>query len=75
MSKNCEITVRHIPFEFPDDISPHWNPKKREWSHMVNGASLTMPYLEPFLIKTIQEAIPKISDSSVRAEAMAFCAR
>ncbi len=70
-----DITVRHIPFEFSDDIKPRWNPSKPEWSHMANGASLTMPYLEPFLIKSIQEALPKISDPAVRAEAMAFCAQ
>jgi len=54
MSHN--IKVRKIPFEFANDISPVWNPAKPEWSHMVNGASLTMPYLEPFLIKNLREA-------------------
>ncbi len=69
------ITVRHIPFEFPSDIKPHWHPREPEWSHIINGASLTMPYLEPFLIKTIQSAIPKITDPALRAEALAFCAQ
>ncbi len=69
------IFVRHIPFEFPDDIKPHWNPRQPELSHAINGASLTMPYLEPFLIKTIQRAIPEIKDPALRTEALAFCAQ
>lgn len=75
MREADEIRVRRIPFEFPDDINPHWHPAMPEWSHMINGASLTMPYLEPFLIKSIQEAITKISDPAVKAEAVAFCAQ
>lgn len=38
-----QLVVRKIPFEFPDDLEPHWKPDEPEWSHMVNGASLTMP--------------------------------
>ena len=69
------ITIRRIPFEFPDDINPHWHPREPEWSHVINGASLTMPYLEPFLIKTIQTAIPKITDPALQTDARAFCAQ
>ncbi|MFK8020785.1 MAG: metal-dependent hydrolase [Pseudomonadales bacterium] len=59
-----DIVIRKMPFEFPDDIEPHWNSAKPEWSHMVNGASLAMPYLEPYLIRTMRKAIEKI-DSDV----------
>lgn len=65
------ITVRTIPFEFVSEISPVWNPQNREWSHMVNGASLAMPYLEPFLIKTLREALPLL-DESLHADVKAF---
>ena len=66
-----EIVVRKIPFEFPDDLAPVWSPH-REWSHMVNGASLTMPYLEPFLIATLKEAMAEIEDEEVLEEARGF---
>lgn len=69
------IVTRRIPFEFPDDISPHWIPQQSELSHMMNGASLTMPYLEPFLIRTIREALPRITDARLRADATAFIAQ
>jgi len=70
-----EIIVRRIAFEFPDDIHPHWKPDEPEWSHMVNGASLTMPYLEPFLIDTMREAIQRVDDPRVLEEAKGFMAQ
>ena len=66
------IEVRKIPFEFTADIPPGWHPTQREWSHMVNGASLTMPYLEPFLNRTMREALDRIDDADLRADVDGF---
>ncbi len=66
------IEVRRIPFEFADSIAPIWNAAMPEWSHMANGASLAMPYLEPFLIKNIREALPLIADAGLLEDARAF---
>lgn len=66
------ILVRQIPFAFDENIDPVWHPRKREWSHMVNGASLAMPYLEPFLIKTVTEALRKVDDPALKADVQAF---
>jgi predicted metal-dependent hydrolase len=63
---------RQIGFEFPDDLDPRWKPDDPEFCAMVNGASLTMPYLEPFLIRTVREAIPRLDDARIRDEAKAF---
>jgi len=63
-----ELIVRKMPFEFADDIRPHWNPAKVEWSHMVNGASLAMPYLEPFLMRTLSKAVKQIESDQLRRE-------
>ena len=67
-----DIEVRKVPFEFADDVPAVWNPGRPEWSHMMNGASLTMPYLEPFLIKNVREALESIDDEELRADAKAF---
>lgn len=67
-----DIVVRRIPFALEEGIDPVWHPEMPEWSHMINGASLTMPYLEPFLIRSIKEALPRIDDPQLRAEAQAF---
>lgn len=70
-----EIVVRRVPFEFPDDLDPVWHPTHHEWAHMINGASMTMPYLEPFLIATLREASKEIDDPEVLDEVKGFCAQ
>ena len=70
-----EIIVRKIPFEFPDELDPHWKPDEPELSHLINGASLTMPYLEPFLIDSMREAMKEVSDPQLRIDARAFSAQ
>ncbi len=67
-----EIVVRRIPFKFDEGINPIWNADRPEWSHMVNGASLTMPYLEPFLIKTVREALGKVDDAQLKSDVEGF---
>ncbi len=66
------IIVRKIPFAFDEGIEPIWNPAQPEWSHMVNGASLTMPYLEPFLIRTMREAMALVDDPGLKEDARGF---
>ncbi len=67
-----DIEIRKIPFEFLDGANPVWHPEAPEWSHMVNGASLTMPYLEPFLIKNLREAQDQIDDPELREDIRGF---
>lgn len=66
------IVTRRIPFEFPQDVKPHWIPDKPELAHLWNGASMTMPYLEPFLIRTMREALKQVQDPVLRADGEAF---
>lgn len=63
---------RKIGFEFPDDIDPQWIPGEPELAAMMNGASLTMPYLEPFLIRSVREATHLIDDERVKENGRAF---
>jgi uncharacterized protein len=72
MTKHAPIVVRQIPFAFDEDIAPVWNRKRPEWSHMVNGASLAMPYLEPFLIKTVSEALKLVNDPVLKEDVHGF---
>lgn len=39
---------------------------------MVNAGSLLMPYLEPYLIEAIREAIPRITDENLATEARGY---
>jgi len=75
MTQIAEIVVRQIPFSFDEEIDPVWHSGRREWSHMVNGASLTMPYLEPFLIKTVREALKQADDPKLKQDVHGFMAQ
>jgi len=70
-SDRAPIRVRRMSFEYPGDLTAHWNPSRPEWSQVVNAASLLMPYLEPFLIEAIREAIPRL-EGALREEAKAY---
>lgn len=69
------LLQRRPAFVFTDDIDPQWIPGKPELAAMVNGASLTMPYLEPFLIRTMREASTHMEDAALRADANGFNAQ
>lgn len=72
MSTRAPLRVRKVQFAYGDDVEAHWNRARPEWSQVVNASSLLMPYLEPFLIDAIREAIPLIHDPELREEAKAY---
>jgi predicted metal-dependent hydrolase len=63
------MTVRQMPFEFSHSTKRvSWHQDKPEFAHVVNSASLAMPYLEPYLIRTMRKARPLISDEALQTE-------
>lgn len=68
-----EIVVRKFNFDFPDDLDPKWAKDSIVRSHMFNGFSLTMPYLEPYLIKSTNKALSEIHDERMREDIRGFC--
>jgi len=71
-TKNNEIVVRDFVFDFPVDIDPVWIPCNPVRSHMFNGFSLTMPYLEPYLIRSILKAREYVSDPQLLKDMSGF---
>ena len=69
------MTVRRPPFAFPRDNALHWNAARPEFSQMANAASLAMPYLEPYLIKTMREARALVTDEKLVRELDLYCAQ
>ncbi|MDO8290251.1 MAG: metal-dependent hydrolase [Parvibaculum sp.] len=67
------MTLRRPPFAFSRDKALHWNAGKPEFSQIVNAASLAMPYLEPYLIKTMREARPLITDAQLVRDLDLYC--
>ena len=66
------ITVRAFRFDFPETIDPVWVPGNPWRSHFYNGVSLTMPYLEPFLVQTMREAMQQVEDPGLLADMRGF---
>lgn len=59
---SAQMVVRRMRFPYPESASGHWNPARPEFSHIVNAASLSMPFLEPYLIDTMRKAKERITD-------------
>jgi len=57
-----EIVVRDFSFDFPSDLDPVWVPNNPVRSHLLNGFSLVMPYLEPYLIRSILRVKDHVED-------------
>ena len=72
MSAPHDITVRKVKFDFPDeldDVLPG-NDLVRE-TYMV-AFSLTMPYLEPYLIRSFRSVADDITDAGLAADVREF---
>jgi predicted metal-dependent hydrolase len=67
-----EIVVRPFRFDFPNDLDPLWVPGNPARSHLYNGMSLTMPYLEPYLIQTNREAADFIDEPQLLEDMRGF---
>ncbi|MEE4147000.1 MAG: metal-dependent hydrolase [Halieaceae bacterium] len=67
-----EIVVRHFAFDFPVDLDPVWIPGNPVRSHFFNGLSMTMPYLEPYLIRSILRAREHIDDPGLLEDMAGF---
>jgi predicted metal-dependent hydrolase len=66
------IVIRDFAFEFPDDIDPIWVPGNPVRSHLFNGFSLAMPYLEPYLIRSILKARDQVTDPQLLEDMAGF---
>lgn len=69
------ITVRRPRFDYPDALDPVIVPGEPEESSVLVGLSLLLPYLEPYLIRTMKEAKAEISDPELLEEIKRFSAQ
>lgn len=67
-----QITVRRPEFEWPDDLPVIADPDDPQRSCETVGLSFTLPYLEPYLIRTMRVAAKEVSDAGLRADIKAF---
>ena len=70
-----DITVRTIRFDFPDGIDPIVIAGQPEESYRHLALSLLLPYLEPYLIRTMNEAKKRIEDPELLKDVERFNAQ
>lgn len=68
----ADITVRKIRFAFEDAIDLDLSPEQLGEMLPVLGLSMTMPYLEPYLIRTMKVAVKRITDPQLIQDAQRF---
>ncbi len=67
-----DITVRKVKFEFPDQLDnvlPGVDPVRETY---LVAFSLTMPYLEPYLIRTYRKVAGEITDAGLATDVKEF---
>lgn len=69
------ITVRQMPFEFADELESVFIPGEPELSFQLIAASLFLPYLEPYLIRSMRSAKDKVTDPDILKGLESFCAQ
>lgn len=69
----ADITVRKIRFTFEDPIDFDASEAERGEMLPALGLSMTMPYLEPYLIRTMKVALKAITDPPLAEDVRRFC--
>jgi predicted metal-dependent hydrolase len=70
-----DIPIRRMGFEFPDDMDLVFIEGDPVMSYVFVGAWMMLPYLEPFLIRTVQSAMGEVTDPRLKEEMKRFCAQ
>lgn len=69
------IVVRQMEFDFPSELDPVVVEGNPEQSYLLVGLSLLLPYLEPYLMRTMKEARKEIRDPKLRDDLERFSAQ
>jgi uncharacterized protein len=75
MTNTETITVRRMAFEFPADLDAVFISGQPEESYSNIALSLLLPYLEPYLIRTMRAAKPHVSDPELAGALDKFVAQ
>jgi predicted metal-dependent hydrolase len=67
-----DIIIRQMDFGFPESLDPIIIEGNPEASYRVLGLSLLLPFLEPYLIRTMKEARKHVRDPDLAEELQKF---
>jgi uncharacterized protein len=65
------LPIRAMGFAYDHEIPLLWNPSIPELSAAANSISLLMPYVEPFIARSVRATLPELDDV-LRARTEAF---
>ncbi|WP_136161933.1 metal-dependent hydrolase [Sphingomonas flavalba] len=69
------ITVRRMAFPFSADMERVFIRNDPAGSYLFLGTWMMLPYLEPYLIRTMGQALPHVTDPALKAAIRGFCAQ
>ncbi|MGB0920815.1 MAG: metal-dependent hydrolase [Alphaproteobacteria bacterium] len=70
----ADITIRNPVFDFSGPIDLEVMPGKPDMSAFQHGLSMTMPYVEPYLIRTMRTVMKELpQDDPLMADVRNFC--
>lgn len=67
-----DIAVRRMQFDIPEDLDPFADTNDLPGFCNAAALSLTLPHLEPYLIRTMRDALPVIADPALADDVRAF---
>lgn len=69
------MTVRRMHFDFTPDMERVFVKSDPEVSTLFLGTWMMLPYLEPYLIRSMRQALPHITDPALKEDLKRFCAQ
>jgi uncharacterized protein len=69
------MTVRRMKFDFTPDMERVFVKDDPEMSYTFLGTWMMLPYLEPYLIRSMRQALPHITDAELKEDLKRFCAQ
>jgi predicted metal-dependent hydrolase len=69
------ITVRQMDFHFDKDMELVFIDQDPAMSYMFLGSWMLLPYLEPYLIRSVRMAMKQVNDQELKEEMQRFCAQ
>lgn len=70
-----EMTIRRLAFDFSPEMERVFIKGDPEMSYTFLGAWMMLPYLEPYLIRTMRQALPHLKDPALIRDLKHFCAQ
>ena len=69
------MTVRRMQFDFTPEMERVFVKDDPATSYTFLGTWMMLPYLEPYLIRSMRQALPHITDAALREDLKRFCAQ